>query len=67
MPAWKALFIVVFGGVCLALALGTIVVPMAVDEHRWLWLAGLLVATICMGSLFTIFLQRSDRNFKSGR
>jgi hypothetical protein len=66
MPAWKALFIVVFGCVCLALALGTIVVPMAVDENRWLWLAGLLVATVCMGTLFTIFLQRSDRTFKSG-
>jgi methenyltetrahydromethanopterin cyclohydrolase len=67
MPAWKALFIVVFGCACLALALGTIVVPMSVDENPWLWLAGLLFATVCMGTLFTIFLKKADRTFKSGR
>jgi hypothetical protein len=67
MPAWKALFIVVFGCACLALALATVVVPMSVDEHRWLWLAGLLVGTVCMGTLFTLFLNRADRTFREGR
>jgi hypothetical protein len=64
MSAWKAAFIVAFGFVCLALALATILVPMAVDEYRGLWLAGLLFATVCVGTLFAIFLNRADRTFK---
>jgi hypothetical protein len=40
---------------------------MTVDENRWLWLAGLLLATVCMGTLFTLFLQKADRTFKGGR
>ena len=67
MPAWKALFIVAFGCVCLALALATIVVPMAVEEYRWLWLAGLLLATVCAGTLFALFLKRADGDFRPGR
>jgi len=63
MSAWKVLFIMAFGCVCLALALATVVVPMTVVESwdRWLWLAGLLFATVCMGTLFTLFLQSADR------
>jgi hypothetical protein len=67
MPAWKALFIVVFGFVCLGLALATVVVPMTVDENRWLWLAGLLLGTACMAALFTLFLKKADSSFKEGR
>jgi hypothetical protein len=63
MPAWKVLFVVTFGCVCLALALSTIIVPMTVVQtgDRWLWLAGLLAATVCMVTLFTLFLRWSDR------
>jgi hypothetical protein len=64
MPAWKVLFIMVFACLCLALGLGTLVVPLALDaeEHRWLWFGGLLLASICMSTLFTLFLIREDRN-----
>jgi len=68
MPVWKVLFIVLLGGVCLALALGTIVVPFSIAEggQRWLWLGGLLGGTVVMGTLFTLFLRREDRNFTVG-
>ncbi len=63
MPVWKVLFILVFGCVCLTLGLATIIVPMTMVEsgYRWLWLAGLLFATVCIGMLFRLFLQSADR------
>ena len=63
MPVWKVLFILALGGVCLALGLATIVVPMTMvlDNSRWLWLAGLLFATVGMGTLFRLFLNSADR------
>ena len=66
MPAWKVLFIVTFACVCLALAFATLVVPMTqtADQHRWLWLAGLLGATVGMSTLFALFLRSTDRAFK---
>jgi hypothetical protein len=66
MPAWKVLLVVVMGLSCLALGLGTIIVPisMAGDDDRWLWLGGLLLGTIIMTTLFVLFLRSSDRNFK---
>jgi len=64
MPAWKVLFITAFGLVCLGLALATVIVPLSVESwHRWLWLVGLLLATVCMGTLFTLFLKITDRTF----
>ena len=66
MPAWKVLFVMVFGFSCLALALSTILVPMSLGENdnRWVWFGGLLVATIVMSTLFTMFLKNADRTFK---
>jgi hypothetical protein len=66
MPAWKVLFIVLMGGICLALALGTIVVPLTLpaDENKWLWGGGLFFGTVCMGTLFALYLRREDRTFK---
>ena len=63
MPVWKVLFIMAFGSACLALGLATIIVPMTLvqDGYRWLWLAGLLVATVGMGTLFRLFLNSADR------
>jgi hypothetical protein len=65
MPAWKVLFIAFLGIICLALGLATIVVPMTLveDNTRWLWLAGLLVATGIMGTLLRLFLISADRAF----
>jgi hypothetical protein len=65
MPAWKVLFIMAFGLVCMGLALATVIVPLSLVEsgYRWLWLAGLLVATVCSGTLFKFFLQSTDRAF----
>lgn len=60
MPAWKVLFIGAFACVCLGLATATFVVPFTEDgARRWLWMAGLLVATICAGTLFTLFLRHA--------
>jgi hypothetical protein len=64
MSIWKTLFIVAFGGVCLALGLATIVVPLTIDEYRWLWLTGLLFATVCLGTLFALFLKKLDSTFE---
>jgi hypothetical protein len=65
MPAWKVVFIMAFGCVCLGLALATVIVPLSLVEsgYRWLWLAGLLAATVGMGTLFRLFLQSADRAF----
>jgi hypothetical protein len=65
MPVWKILLMLLLAIVCLALALGTIIVPMTLveDNSRWLWLAGLLVATICAGTLLRLFLNSADRAF----
>jgi hypothetical protein len=65
MPHWKALFIMAFGILCLALALGAFLAPLALtnEEHRWLWCAGLFVATVFMGTLFVLFLRSADRAF----
>ncbi len=67
MPAWKVLFIMAFGLVCMGLALATVIVPLSMVEsgYRWLWLAGLLVATVCSGTLLKLFLESADRAFSS--
>ena len=63
MPPWKVLLVLVFGGSCLALAVATVCVPLALEDgqYRWVWFGGLLVATACMGILFKLFLERADR------
>jgi len=63
MPAWKVLFIAVFACVCFALGMATVIAPLTLtaDQSRWLWFAGLLLGTICSGTLFTLFLRREDR------
>lgn len=66
MPAWKVLFIMMFGLVCLTLAFATILIPLSdyAGKDRWLWLAGLLTATVLMSSLFAWYLRKLDRAFK---
>jgi hypothetical protein len=69
MPVWKILVIMLLAILSLALALGAIIVPMTLveDNSRWLWLAGLIVATICMGTLLRLFLNSADRAFDQDR
>jgi hypothetical protein len=72
MAAWKVLLIGMFATVCLALGLATIIVPLDMaGGQRWLWLGGLLAATLCAGGLFTLFLRHAsgslDRNARSTR
>jgi hypothetical protein len=59
MPVWKVLFIVVLFCICLGLAAATLIYPTtaAGGQHPWLWGVGLLVATVLMGGLFTLFLR----------
>jgi hypothetical protein len=62
MPVWKVLFIGLLFCACLGLAFATIIVPMTMTTggERWAWLAGLLVATVFMAALFTMFLRRAS-------
>jgi hypothetical protein len=68
MSVWKVLFVAAFGCFCLALAGATVVVPTttAAAGNKWAWGAGLLAATIAMGTLFTLYLRWSDRSFSLG-
>lgn len=63
MSNWKVFLVVVFGCVCLGLAGATVVVPLAAGESKWLWLVGLLFATLCTGTVFAVFLKKMDRTF----
>jgi len=69
MALWKILVVVVFGGVCLTLALSTIIMSMSVAEGgtNWLWLAGLVFGTIVTGALFTAFLRNADQSYLTRR
>ena len=62
MPVWKVLFIAALFCACLALAFATIIYPMTMSggQHKWLSFAALFVATIVMGTLFTLFLRRAS-------
>lgn len=68
MPAWKILFIMLLGGICLGLALSTFIVPfsMMVGGERWLWFGGLFVGTAVMSTLFALFLAHEDRKYSVG-
>jgi len=67
MAVWKVLFVLTFALVCFVSALATIIVPMTMVEsgYRWVWLAGLLFATLCLGTLFAVFLRSADRAFSN--
>ena len=51
------------------MVLATLVVPLSLgaEDYRWVWFGGLLVASICMSTLFTLYLRYEDRSFKVGR
>ena len=65
MPVWKILFILFLGGICLALALATVVVPLSmVGAPKWQWMGGLGAAALVMGTLFALFLRHADGAFE---
>lgn len=60
MPAWKVLLIGAFAFVCLGLATSSFVVPFTkTGGERWLWMGGLVAATLCAGGLFGLFLRHA--------
>lgn len=60
MPGWKVLLICALACVCLALAMATIAIPIAQNgTEKWIWLGGLLLATLIAGGLLTLFLRHA--------
>lgn len=58
MPTWKVLMIGLFSCVTLALVMSTILIPMDKQgSQRWIWLGGLLTATLLTGAVFARFLK----------
>ena len=62
MATWKVLFIALLALICFGLALATLIVPMTLTAgpERWMWLGGLLLATVVMITLFSLFLRRAS-------
>ena len=60
MPAWKILLIGLLSCVCLGLSLATILVTLDNEgAQRWLWMGGLLAATLGVGALLALFLRHA--------
>jgi hypothetical protein len=60
MPTWKVLLVALLACICLALTLATILITL--DEKgtdRWIWLGGLLAATVAVGTLLVFFLRHA--------
>jgi hypothetical protein len=63
MPAWKVMFIGLLACICFSLGLATLLVLLTHEgNQRWLWVGGLLPATIGAGGLFTLFLRHASRS-----
>ena len=63
MSAWKVLLIVVLACASLGLALATVVIPLAeTGADRWVWLGGLLSATVATGGLLGLFLRHAGKS-----
>ena len=68
MPVWKVLVIGALTCVCLALAMATVAVPIAQDGgQRWVWLGGLLSATLFTGVLLTLFMRHASGSLDAVR
>jgi len=63
MAAWKVLLILVLACAAFGLAMGTLVVALAMsgEENRWLWAGVLFVACLGTSTLLTLFLRHEDR------
>ena len=65
MAAWKVFLIGILGCICLGLALATIAIPISMEgAERWVWLGCLLIATILMGTMLTLFLRYAGESLK---
>jgi hypothetical protein len=63
MQSWKVLLVMVFAVGCLALGTATLIVPLGYQGgERWLWLAGLVLATAAAGGLFALLLRYLGRS-----
>jgi hypothetical protein len=61
MPVWKVLLVGLFAVVCMSLATAAIIVPFGFEgNERWLWLGGLILATLVVGVLFALFLRHAS-------
>jgi hypothetical protein len=62
MPVWKVFAAVLLATASFGLAFATLIVPltMTTGGDRWVWLAGLLVGTVFVGTLFALFLRRAS-------
>jgi hypothetical protein len=61
MPVWKVLLICALACVCLALTIATVAIPLAQDGgQRWVWLGGLLAATLSAGTLLALFMRHAS-------
>jgi hypothetical protein len=64
MATWKVLVTVLLGLLSFALAMGTLIALISGGmDYRWLWFGGLLVGTLFMGTLLTLFLRAADRTY----
>jgi hypothetical protein len=60
MPVWKVLLVGVFVIACMAVATAAVIVPFSYGgNQRWLWLGGLVLATLFVGTLFALFLRHA--------
>ena len=63
MPVWKVLIIGALACICMGLGMATVVVGVDREgSQRWLWLGGLLAATLCAGALLALFLRYAGRS-----
>ncbi len=63
MAGWKVALIVALAGVCLVLAVATVVIPIAQEGGAmWAWLGGLLAATAGAGALLVLFMKHAGRS-----
>jgi hypothetical protein len=60
MAVWKVLLICALACVCLALAILTVAVPLGhAGGQRWMWLGGLLAATLFAGTALALFMRHA--------
>ena len=58
MHTWKVLIILFLICVCIALGMATIAIPISqVGAMKWVWLFSLLIATLGVGALLTLFMR----------
>ncbi len=62
MAAWKVLVIGAISFICMGLFMATVVMGFGQEgSQRWLWLGGLVAATLFAGALLALFLRYAGR------